>query len=84
MAQSAAAPGFAQDVRPLFRPVDVEHMTPFGVELDQYAYMSVPENAERVYRSISDGRMPPAADGGPWPAEQVSLLRAWIDGGLLP
>jgi hypothetical protein len=54
MAQDSA-PGFENDILPLFRPVDVEHMAPFGVEL-----------------------------GGPWPEEQVRLLRAWIDTGLRP
>jgi hypothetical protein len=84
MAETAAAPGFQDDIRPLFRPIDIEHMAKGGVHLDQYAYMSVPENAERVYRSIADKRMPPPAEGYSWPEESLALLRAWIDAGLRP
>jgi hypothetical protein len=58
-------------------------MAPFGVQLDQYTYMSVPANAERVYGSIAAKRMPPGG-GDAWPDEKVRLLRSWIDGGLLP
>ena len=84
MDQSAAAPEFERDILPLFRPVDIDHMAGLGVLLDQYAYMSVAENAERVYDSVSGRRMPPPSSGGPWPEDKVRLLRAWIDGGRLP
>lgn len=84
MAQVTASPGFEQDILPLFRPVDVEHMAPLGVHLDQYTYMSVPANAERVYDSIAQKRMPPPEGGGTWSEERVRLLRQWIDAGLLP
>ena len=84
MAQAAATPGFEQDIRPLFRPLDIEHMAKGGVALDQYAYMSVPENAEKVYRSVAEKRMPPPDEGVTWSKEQVSLLRAWIDAGFQP
>ncbi|HTJ69516.1 MAG TPA: hypothetical protein VL551_18405 [Actinospica sp.] len=80
---ATSAPGFAHDILPLFRPVDIEHMAPFGVQLDQYSYMSVPANAERVYGSIEAGRMPPESDAA-WSDDQLDLLRAWIDGGLRP
>ena len=83
MTQGSAAPGFAQDVLPLFRPVDIEHMSPHGVQLDQYAYMSVPANAEAVYDSIAAKRMPPGSAAA-WSDDKVQLLRAWIDGGLQP
>jgi hypothetical protein len=83
MAHDSATPGFEQDILPLFREVDIEHMAPFGVQLDQYAFMSDPNNAERVYGSIAAKRMPPGS-GDAWPEEKVRLLRAWIDGGLHP
>lgn len=83
MTHNVATPGFENDILPLFRPVDIEHMEPAGVLLDKYAYMSVPANAERVYGSIAAKRMPPESDAT-WPEEKVRLLRAWIDGGLLP
>lgn len=84
MVEATAVPGFAHDILPLFRPVDVEHMASGGVHLDQYAYMSDRGNAERVYNSIAAKRMPPPDENATWPQEQVDLLRAWIDGGLLP
>jgi hypothetical protein len=35
-----SAVSFAADIKPLFRPVDVAHMKPHGVKLDDYQYMS--------------------------------------------
>ena len=32
---------FAAHIQPLFRPVDISHMKRFGVELDDFAYMSI-------------------------------------------
>ena len=84
MAETTAAPGFARDILPLFRPVDIEHMTAGGVLLDQYDYMSVPENAERVYNSVAAKRMPPPNEEATWSPERVALLRAWIDAGMRP
>ena len=84
MPETTAAPGFARDILPLFRPIDIEHMAHSGILLDQYGYMSVHENAERVYNSIAAKRMPPPDEDATWPQEQVTLLRAWIDAGLLP
>lgn len=84
MANASAAPGFAADILPLFRPLDIEHMTKGGVHLDQYPYMSVRENAERVYTSVATKHMPPPDENATWSQEKVALLRAWIDGGMLP
>ncbi|MEN1889551.1 MULTISPECIES: hypothetical protein [Streptomyces] len=84
MAESTAAPGFAHDILPLFRSIDIEHMAKGGVQLDQYVYMSVRENAERVYNTVATKRMPPPDENATWSEEQVALLRAWIDGGMLP
>ena len=81
MAEATAAPGFERDIAPLFRPVDVDHMAVHGVLLDQYTYMSDPDNSEKVYGSVANGSMPP---GDAWTAEKVQLLRAWIDAGRLP
>ena len=36
---------FATDIKPLFRPVDISHMKPHGIKLDDYTYMSNPDNA---------------------------------------
>ena len=39
---------FARDIRPLFRAVDISHMQPHGVKLDDYTFMSKPDNANRI------------------------------------
>jgi len=44
---------FPRDIRPLFRPVDIEHMEVHGVELDDYTFMSDPENANKVLGTLS-------------------------------
>ena len=41
---------FAADIKPLFRDIDISHMKSFGVELDDYTYMSNPDNAKAKLR----------------------------------
>lgn len=76
-----AQPSFKTDILPLFTQTDLDHMRAFGVDLDDYTYMSTPANAETVYELVSSGRMPP---GDPWPEAQVALFKAWVDGGFKP
>jgi hypothetical protein len=68
--------GFEEDIRPLFRPEDVEAMS-FAFELS--AYEEVCEHAEEIYSRLADGTMPCDAS---WPEEDVELFRAWIDAGM--
>ena len=77
---------FDKDILPLFTSVDVDHMGALGVLLDDYDYMSAAANAAAVYAQISSGQMPPPWGGGrgPWSDDQITLFRAWIDGGLQP
>ena len=67
---------FAQDVRPLFRDRDVKRMS---FLFDLSSYDDVKANAERIYTALSEGVMP--CDGA-WPADNVALLRRWIDEGM--
>jgi hypothetical protein len=69
-------PGFAADIRPLFREKDVRRMA-FAFDLADYE--SVKANADGIYDRLADGSMP--CDGA-WPAEQVALFRRWIDEGF--
>ncbi len=69
---------FATDIRPLFRDGDIKCMGKGGVLLDDPAWMCVPANAKSVYDAVSAGSMPPDA---PWPADQVSLFKKWMDAG---
>ena len=72
------APSFERDIRPLFRPEDVDAM---DFVFDLSSYDDVKENAEDIYDRVEDGTMP--CDGA-WPADRVQLLRSWIDSGTAP
>ena len=39
---------FARDIRPLFGAVDISHMKSYGIELDDYTFMSYLDNANKV------------------------------------
>jgi hypothetical protein len=81
-----ATVSFAKDIKPLFRAVDIQHMKPFGVLLDDYTYMSNATenhaNAQAVYDQLSSQSMPP---GGPfWTTVQLALFTNWMEGGYQP
>ena len=80
------AVSFASDIKPLFRPIDVAHMKPFGVALDNYSYMSDAsnnhENAQDVLNELTAKKMPP---GGPfWAQAQLDLFKQWMTDGYQP
>ncbi len=66
---------FEQDIRPLFRPQDLNAM---DWAFDLSSYDDVKENAEDIYDRLANGTMP--CDRA-WPADQAQLFRAWIDAG---
>jgi hypothetical protein len=77
---------FERDIRPLFRQIDIEHMSKHGVLLDNYTYMSDPSNdhgnAQAVEDTLKNQSMPP---GGPyWSNVQLTLYRQWKSDGFLP
>lgn len=79
------AVSFAKDIAPLFREVDVDHMEPFGVLLNDHEYMSQPDNAKRVRDFITGNEEPRMPPGGPfWSDEQVALFDRWVAGGYQP
>jgi hypothetical protein len=67
--------GFDADIRPLFRPQDVEEMS---WAFDLSSYEDVRANAEVIYQRLADGSMP---CDGPWDDAQVQRFRDWIDAG---
>lgn len=69
---------FTADIKPLFRPKDLESMT-FAFDLG--AYDDVSENADHILRRLREGTMP---CDGPWPAEHVDLFERWVRGGKQP
>jgi hypothetical protein len=78
---------FAADIKPLFRAVDISHMKRFGVELDNYDYMSNPDNANSVLATVSphDGEPPTMPPGGPyWSQAQLALFMQWQNDGYQP
>jgi hypothetical protein len=78
---------FAADIKPLFRAIDITHMKPFGVELDDYTYMSNPDNAKNVYETLApqDGQPPSMPPGGPyWTSDQLALFAQWQKDGYQP
>jgi hypothetical protein len=77
----AETTSFQRDIRPLFRQVDVEHMRPMGVLLDDYDFMSQRDNAEKVRDQITGKRQPQMPPDGTWPQEQIDLLSRWVADG---
>jgi hypothetical protein len=78
---------FAADIKPLFRAIDISHMEPFGVELDDYSYMSNSDNANTVLVTLSthNGEPPSMPPGGPyWTAAQLALFVQWQKDGYQP
>ena len=77
---------FAQNISPLFRQIDIDHMKRYGVLLDDYTYMSDPTgnytNAQSVQDALTNQSMPP---GGPyWSDQQLSLYKQWRTDGYQP
>ena len=78
---------FAADIKPLFRDIDISHMKSFGVDLEDYTYMSNPDNANSVLATVSPQNneppsMPP--DGPYWTATKLALFVQWQNEGYKP
>ncbi len=72
-----SAPGFAQDIKPLFREDDRDAMK---FAFDLWDYNDVRANAEHILERLEDGTMPCDAE---WPPAQIVLFRRWIDMGKI-
>ena len=78
---------FLSDIKPMFRVIDIAHMKSYGVKLDDYSYMSNPENADRVLAALSphDGEPPTMPPGGPyWTETQLASFAQWQKDGYKP
>ena len=78
---------FERDISPLFRPVDISHMDRHGIKLDDYTFMSNPDNANKVLEALSphEGAPPVMPPGGPyWTADQLTLFAQWQSEGYQP
>jgi hypothetical protein len=91
------AVSFAGDIVPLFTRDDIDHMQPFGVLLDDYAWMSdaaagsvgsctsYPDhgNARSVYGYLTGECQPQMPPGGPfWDAAKLGRYKQWMDDGF--
>jgi hypothetical protein len=76
MTTGSSAPGFAQDIKPLFREDDKEAM---DFIFDLWNYDDVRANAENILERLEDGSMP---CDGEWPPNQIELFRRWIEAGM--
>lgn len=76
---------FERDIRPLFRPVDIKHMAAMDVNLDDYAFMSDPKNAQSVFEYLNGTQQPQMPPGGPyWSEDQLKLFSSWMEQGRQP
>ncbi|HEY6970410.1 MAG TPA: hypothetical protein VJA94_14470 [Candidatus Angelobacter sp.] len=78
---------FATDIKPLFRPVDISHMRRYDIQLDDYTFMSNPDNADRVLATLSprNDEPPSMPPGGPyWTADHLALFAQWQKDGYNP
>jgi hypothetical protein len=69
-------------IRPLFRPIDIDHMKPIGIDLGSYA--DVKSRANDILLRLQDKSMPTAGTSGPWPDEWIGLFARWIAEGHQP
>lgn len=73
-----ADPGFAADIKPLFRPRDRQSMT---FAFDLYSYDDVSAHADRILERLKAGEMPCDRE---WPDNQVALFEQWMKAGKKP
>jgi hypothetical protein len=76
MATDDSAPGFARDIRPLFRESDRDAMM---FAFDLWDYNDVCTNAQDILERLADGSMP---SDGEWPDQQITQFRRWIEVGM--
>ena len=77
----AVKPSFANHIRQMFRDNDVNRMS-FMFDLANYD--EVKAASDEILKCLKgEGRlvMPPEEEGGPWPAEWITLFERWINEG---
>jgi hypothetical protein len=75
---------FAVDIKPLFRAIDIAHMKPFSVEVDNYTYVSNTNSSKSVLANLSphNGEPPSMSPDGPyWTQGQLALFTKWQEDG---
>ncbi|MGA2956873.1 MAG: hypothetical protein ABSF48_14265 [Thermodesulfobacteriota bacterium] len=64
---------FSADIRPLFRPRDIESMKPLGIDLSSYE--DVKKHAPNIYARLSAKEMP---CDEPWSDSQMQKFKEWM------
>jgi hypothetical protein len=78
---------FARDIKPLFRAIDISHMKRYKINLDDYTFMSNPDHANKVLRTLSpdEDKSPSMPPGGPyWTEDRLALFAQWQKDGYQP
>jgi hypothetical protein len=77
-------PVFELHIRPLFRPLDRQHMLRVRPDLDLWSYDAVKNFAPAIQKRVGPPTpsMPTPNTGGPWPSEWVALFNRWVQGGF--
>ena len=65
----------------MFTDVDVDHMKRKGIDLSNYD--AVKSHADAIYRTVSDGSMPPPGTGERWTTEMCDRFKQWQDEGCM-
>lgn len=65
-----------QTIKTFFTALDIEHMAPRGLVLDDFA--AVKADAESILDAVDSGFMPP---GRRWAPDRVETFRRWLDAG---
>jgi hypothetical protein len=77
---------YANDIKPLFSGIDVNHMMAQGLDLNSYD--DVKNTAQEIYNRLTTTNqrrlMPPPSSGGPWSADKVAKFKQWMDDGYQP
>lgn len=72
---------FAKDIRPMFTDLDVAHMKP-GLDLSDRD--SVMKSADAIYKTVSEGTMPPPKTGERWTPDMCAKFKEWQKQGCPP
>jgi hypothetical protein len=75
LAASAEPPGFAKDIKPLFRERD-RHSMKFAFDL--WSHEDVARNGDAILARLREGTMP---CDGTWPEEQIAVFQEWMTAG---
>jgi hypothetical protein len=72
------AGSFKTDILPMFRPGDIDCMVDYGVLLDEYEWMSNPDNANNVYLHLTGKKKPQMPPDKPWTGEMLKKFNDWM------